>query len=127
MKSVFRFHGMGIIHTAKKNIVSELIRKKKQLKMEYIARMEQRPRELTTAEKLEVSFFNEPYHRSMQDTRWQKNVYITLMIHLFFFYLNVKISYLYKLEPRETTFTLHVQNTSLKFSAKQLAVSIESS
>lgn len=48
---------MGIIHTAKKNIVSELIRKKKQLKMEYIARMEQKPRELTTAEKLEVSSF----------------------------------------------------------------------
>ncbi|XP_018565825.1 nuclear factor NF-kappa-B p110 subunit isoform X2 [Anoplophora glabripennis] len=59
------FHGMGIIHTAKKNIVSELMRKKKQLKMEYIARMEQRPRELTTAEKLEIKGLAEAESKSI--------------------------------------------------------------
>lgn len=48
---------MGIIHTAKKNIVGELIKKKTQLKKEEIARMEGKIRELNTKELMEVSVF----------------------------------------------------------------------
>lgn len=53
---------MGIIHTAKKNLVSELVKKKNKLKKETISRLEGKPRELTTKETVEVStvefFFN---------------------------------------------------------------------
>lgn len=48
---------MGIIHTARKNIVGELIRKKTQLKTEQIAREEMRSRQLNTSELMEVSLF----------------------------------------------------------------------
>lgn len=46
---------MGIIHTAKKNIVSELKKKKTHLLKESIARIEGKFRELTTKETEEVS------------------------------------------------------------------------
>ncbi|KAJ8958306.1 hypothetical protein NQ318_017452 [Aromia moschata] len=48
------FHGMGIIHTAKKNVVSELVKKKTQLREEYVARVEGKRRELTIKEQVEV-------------------------------------------------------------------------
>lgn len=48
---------MGIIHTAKKNIVGELIKKKTQLKKEDIARMEGKIRELNSKELTEVCSF----------------------------------------------------------------------
>lgn len=46
---------MGIIHTAKKNIVPELVRKKTKLKKEEIARLEGKMRELTQKEEIEVN------------------------------------------------------------------------
>lgn len=49
---------MGIIHTAKKNIVAELTKKKSNLKKEEIARMEGKIRELNTKELVEVSLFS---------------------------------------------------------------------
>ena len=48
---------MGIIHTAKKNLVPELIRKKGQLKKEEIARLEGKVRDLTQKEEIEVCVF----------------------------------------------------------------------
>lgn len=47
---------MGIIHTAKKNLVSELVKKKHKLKKEGIARLEGKCRELNTKEAVEVSY-----------------------------------------------------------------------
>lgn len=49
---------MGIIHTAKKNIVGELIKKKTQLKIEEVARHEGKIRELNTKEITEVCYNN---------------------------------------------------------------------
>lgn len=48
---------MGIIHTAKKNIISELVRRKKMLKEEEIMREEKVLRKLTKKEELDVSTF----------------------------------------------------------------------
>lgn len=48
---------MGIIHTARKNIVNELVRKKSLLQREIIAAREGRERELTLKELTEVSFY----------------------------------------------------------------------
>lgn len=45
---------MGIIHTARKNIVSELVRKKSLLKRELIATIEGKMRDLTQKEQTEV-------------------------------------------------------------------------
>ncbi|XP_074038892.1 nuclear factor NF-kappa-B family member relish isoform X2 [Leptinotarsa decemlineata] len=59
------FHGMGIIHTAKKNIVSELTRKKVQLKQESIARIEGKMRELTTKELVEIKGLAESESKSI--------------------------------------------------------------
>ncbi|CAH1173836.1 unnamed protein product [Phaedon cochleariae] len=59
------FHGMGIIHTAKKNIVSELTRKKSQLKKEFIARTEGKIRELTTKELVEIKGLAESESKSI--------------------------------------------------------------
>lgn len=47
---------MGIIHTAKKNVLTELVRKKTQLKLEDIIRVEHYERGLTKKEELEVCF-----------------------------------------------------------------------
>lgn len=46
---------MGIIHTAKKNIVGELIKKKTKLKQEEVARLEGKLRQLDTKQTVEVS------------------------------------------------------------------------
>lgn len=46
---------MGIIHTAKKHIVKELLNKKKKLKIEENARREGMKRSLTQKEETEVS------------------------------------------------------------------------
>lgn len=52
---------MGIIHTAKKHIVKELLNKKKKLKIEDNARREGIKRPLTQKEETEVSiFYNKP-------------------------------------------------------------------
>lgn len=51
---VAAFHSMGIIHTAKKNIVSELVKKKTELKKEQVARVENKIRELTKREEMEI-------------------------------------------------------------------------
>ncbi|KAG5891588.1 hypothetical protein JTB14_022253 [Gonioctena quinquepunctata] len=59
------FHGMGIIHTAKKNIVQELMRKKIQLKKEFIARSEGKSRELTTKEVVEIKGLAESESKSI--------------------------------------------------------------
>ncbi|XP_048516878.1 nuclear factor NF-kappa-B p110 subunit isoform X1 [Dendroctonus ponderosae] len=48
------FHSMGIIHTARKNIVSELVRKKSLLHRELIASREGRVRELTLKELTDI-------------------------------------------------------------------------
>ncbi|CAG9768669.1 unnamed protein product [Ceutorhynchus assimilis] len=48
------FHSMGIIHTARKNIVGELVRKKEQLKKELNARLEGILRDLTPKESAEI-------------------------------------------------------------------------
>jgi hypothetical protein len=47
---------MGIIHTAKKNLIPELVKKKTHLKKEEIARLEGKRRELTQKEEVEVGF-----------------------------------------------------------------------
>lgn len=49
---------MGIIHTAKKNLVPELVKKKTQLKKEEVARLEGKTRELTVKEEIEVRIKN---------------------------------------------------------------------
>lgn len=49
---------MGIIHTAKKNLVAELVRKKEMLKLEDIRRTERVERDLTRAERAEVRLQN---------------------------------------------------------------------
>ncbi|XP_056647921.1 nuclear factor NF-kappa-B p105 subunit-like isoform X1 [Diorhabda sublineata] len=59
------FQGMGIIHTAKKNIVTELLRKKVQLKKEFIARTEGKMRELTTKELAEIKGLAESESKSI--------------------------------------------------------------
>ncbi|XP_072391464.1 nuclear factor NF-kappa-B p110 subunit isoform X1 [Diabrotica undecimpunctata] len=59
------FQGMGIIHTAKRNLVSELLRKKIQLKKEYIARTESRVRELTQKEIVEIKGLAESESKSI--------------------------------------------------------------
>lgn len=46
---------MGIIHTARKNIVGELVKKKSQLKRELVATLEGKVRELNMKEVTEVS------------------------------------------------------------------------
>ncbi|KAK5650289.1 hypothetical protein RI129_001318 [Pyrocoelia pectoralis] len=51
---IANFHSMGIIHTARKYIVAELIRKMTILKREEIARTEHQFRSLTKKEELEV-------------------------------------------------------------------------
>lgn len=51
----YSFQNMGIIHTAKKFLVSELIRKKTQLKKEEIKRHEGHIRKLTKKEEFEVN------------------------------------------------------------------------
>lgn len=51
---IANFHSMGIIHTARKYIVTELIRKMTILKQEEIARIEHQFRSLTKKEELEV-------------------------------------------------------------------------
>ncbi|EEZ97717.1 relish [Tribolium castaneum] len=51
---VYTFHSMGIIHTAKKNLVPELVKKKTQLKKEEVARLEGKMRELTQKEEIEI-------------------------------------------------------------------------
>ncbi|XP_076250136.1 nuclear factor NF-kappa-B family member relish isoform X2 [Rhynchophorus ferrugineus] len=62
---VATFHSMGIIHTARKNIVGELIRKKTQLKTEQIAREEMRSRQLTMAESMEIKRLAEDESKSI--------------------------------------------------------------
>nr|WMZ41593.1 relish-2 protein [Altica viridicyanea] len=59
------FQGMGIIHTAKKNIVAELLRKKTQLQKEHIALTENRIRELTTKEQIEIKGLAESESKSI--------------------------------------------------------------
>ncbi|XP_044262908.1 nuclear factor NF-kappa-B p110 subunit isoform X2 [Tribolium madens] len=51
---IYTFHSMGIIHTAKKNLVPELVKKKTQLKKEEVARLEGKVRELTQKEEIEI-------------------------------------------------------------------------
>lgn len=53
------FHSMGIIHTAKKFIVPELVRKNTILKREDIARTEHKYRSLTKKEELEIKLLAE--------------------------------------------------------------------
>ncbi|XP_063906696.1 nuclear factor NF-kappa-B p105 subunit isoform X2 [Zophobas morio] len=59
------FHSMGIIHTAKKNLVPELIRKKGQLKKEEIARLEGKVRDLTQKEEIEIKGLAESESKSI--------------------------------------------------------------
>ncbi|CAG9859358.1 unnamed protein product [Phyllotreta striolata] len=59
------FQGMGIIHTAKKNLVSELTRKKIQLKKEQVARTECKMRELSTKELVEIKGLAESESKSI--------------------------------------------------------------
>ncbi|CAH1114209.1 unnamed protein product [Psylliodes chrysocephalus] len=59
------FQGMGIIHTAKKNIVSELTRKKLQLRREFVARKEGELRELSTKEQVEIKGLAESESKSI--------------------------------------------------------------
>lgn len=48
---------MGIIHTAKKFLISELTKKKRRLKIEEIKRLERAERKLTKKEEYEVRIF----------------------------------------------------------------------
>ncbi|XP_050510448.1 nuclear factor NF-kappa-B p110 subunit isoform X2 [Diabrotica virgifera virgifera] len=58
------FQGMGIIHTAKRNLVTELVRKKVQLQEEHVARTENR-RGLTQKEVVEIKGLAESESKSI--------------------------------------------------------------
>ncbi|XP_066251722.1 nuclear factor NF-kappa-B p110 subunit isoform X1 [Euwallacea similis] len=62
---IARFHSMGIIHTARKNIVGELVRKKSQLKRELIATLEGNMRDLTIKEITEIKGLAEQESKSI--------------------------------------------------------------
>ncbi|KAF5285153.1 hypothetical protein FQR65_LT13350 [Abscondita terminalis] len=62
---IANFHSMGIIHTAKKFIVPELVRKNTILKQEEIARQEHKFRWLTKKEELEVKTLAEKESKSI--------------------------------------------------------------
>ncbi|XP_050293239.1 nuclear factor NF-kappa-B p105 subunit isoform X2 [Anthonomus grandis grandis] len=62
---VATFHSMGIIHTARKNIVSELVKKKSLLKKEHIATIEGQIRELTAKELMEIKTLAEQESKSI--------------------------------------------------------------
>ncbi|XP_060525555.1 nuclear factor NF-kappa-B p110 subunit isoform X2 [Cylas formicarius] len=66
---VATFHSMGIIHTARKNIISELFRKNSLLKRELIARMEGKCRELTNKEILEIKTLAETESKAINLNR----------------------------------------------------------
>ncbi|KAL1505521.1 hypothetical protein ABEB36_005069 [Hypothenemus hampei] len=59
------FHSMGIIHTARKNIISELVKKKAQLKRECVATLEGKARKLTEKELLEIKGLAEQESKSI--------------------------------------------------------------
>jgi nuclear factor NF-kappa-B p105 subunit len=62
---VYTFHSMGIIHTAKKNLIPELVKKKTHLKKEEIARLEGKRRELTQKEEVEIKGLAEAESKSI--------------------------------------------------------------
>lgn len=62
---VANFHSMGIIHTAKKYIVPELMRKNTKLKEEEIARTEHKCRQLSKKEELEIKLLAEKESKSI--------------------------------------------------------------
>ncbi|XP_030761906.1 nuclear factor NF-kappa-B p110 subunit isoform X2 [Sitophilus oryzae] len=62
---VATFHSMGIIHTARKNIVNELVRKKTKLQEELIGRMYQQRRGLNMQEITEIKRLAEQESKSI--------------------------------------------------------------